>query len=48
MNSLTFLKAAYVVAWVVYVGYPCRILLRMRLVDAERKEMERGTKKGTS
>ena len=46
MNSLTFLKAAYAVAWVVYVGYLCRILLRMRLVEAERKEMERSGSKG--
>lgn len=40
MNSLTFLKAAYIITWVVYVGYLGRILLRMRLVEAERKEME--------
>jgi len=40
MNSINFLKAAYIIAWVVYVGYLGRILLRMRLVEAERKEME--------
>jgi hypothetical protein len=46
MNSLAFLKAAYIIAWVVYVGYLCRILLRMRLVEAERKEMEQGSRGG--
>jgi hypothetical protein len=41
MNSIAFLKAAYVVAWVVYVGYLGRILLRMRRVEEELKEVER-------
>lgn len=40
MNSILFLKAAYIVAWAVYVGYLGRILLRMRLVEIERKEIE--------
>jgi len=42
MNSIVFLKAAYVVAWVVYVGYLARILLRMKRVEEETKELERG------
>jgi hypothetical protein len=42
MNPIPFLHAAYIVAWVVYVGYLGRILLRMKRVDEERKEMERG------
>jgi len=33
MSSIAFLKAAYVVAWVVYVGYLGRILLRLRRVE---------------
>jgi hypothetical protein len=41
VNLPPFAKAAYIVAWVVYLGYLCRILLRMRLVEAERKELER-------
>ena len=41
MNPLIFLKAAYIVAWVAYVGYLARILLRMKDVEEERKEMER-------
>jgi len=42
MSALMFLKTAYVVAWVVYLGYLGRILLRMKKVDGELKEMERG------
>ena len=42
MNSITFLKAAYVIAWVVYVGYLGRILLRMKRVEDESDELERG------
>ena len=41
MNSLMFLKVAYVVAWVIYLGYLGRILLRMKTVIAERQELER-------
>jgi hypothetical protein len=41
MNSIAFLKAAYIIAWVVYVGYLGRILLRMRHVEEELKEVER-------
>ncbi|HUI84852.1 MAG TPA: hypothetical protein VL240_11540 [Candidatus Binatia bacterium] len=44
MNPITFLKAAYIVAWVVYLGYPGRILLRMGRMEEERKDLER---KGT-
>ncbi len=42
MNSIFFLKAAYVVAWVIYLGYLGRILLRMKKVEEETKELERG------
>jgi hypothetical protein len=42
MSSIAFLKAAYAVAWVAYVGYLCRILLRMKKVEEETKELERG------
>lgn len=39
MNSITFLKAAYTIAWLVYLGYLGRILLRMRRVEEEIKEV---------
>lgn len=42
MNGMIFLKAAYVVAWVAYVGYLGRILLRMKKVEEETKELEQG------
>ena len=42
MNSITFLKAAYVVAWLAYLGYLGRILLRMKRVEDEAKELDRG------
>jgi CcmD family protein len=42
MNPIAFLKAAYIVAWVVYLGYLGRILLRMKKVEGELKEMQRG------
>jgi len=41
MNAIAFLKAAYIVAWVVYLGYLGRILLRMKKVEEEMKELER-------
>ena len=41
MNSIMFLKAAYICAWVIYLGYLGRILLRMKKVQAERGELER-------
>jgi len=41
MNPIAFLKAAYIVAWVVYLGYLVRIFLRMKLVEAERRELDR-------
>jgi len=41
MSSIVFLKAAYAVAWVIYLGYLARILLRMKKVAAEREELER-------
>jgi hypothetical protein len=40
MNPITFLKAAYIVAWVVYLGYLGRILLRMKRVEEEMKELQ--------
>jgi CcmD family protein len=42
MNPIAFLKAAYIVAWVVYLGYLGRILLRMKKVEDELKQMQRG------
>jgi hypothetical protein len=39
MHSITFLKAAYTIAWLVYLGYLGRILLRMRRVEDELKEV---------
>lgn len=41
MNSIAFLKAAYIIAWVVYVGYLGKILLGMRRVEEELQEMKR-------
>lgn len=41
MNAMAFLKAAYAVAWVAYVGYLARILLRMKKVEEETRELER-------
>lgn len=41
MNSIAFLKAAYIVAWVVYLGYLGRILLRMKKVEDETGELRR-------
>ena len=43
MSSIGFLKVAYVVAWVVYLGYLARILLGMKKVEEERRELERTT-----
>ncbi len=42
MSSIAFLKVAYAVAWVTYLGYLARILLRMKKVEEETREMERG------
>ncbi len=42
MNAIVFLKAAYAIAWIVYVGYLVKILLRMRRVEEELKEVESG------
>ena len=41
MNSIVFLKAAYAVAWIIYLGYLAQILLRIKKVQAEREELER-------
>lgn len=46
MNSIAFLKAAYIIAWVVYVGYLARILLRLKKVEDERKELEQAVAHG--
>ena len=46
MNSLAFLKAAYIIAWVIYVGYLARILLRLRKVEEERRELEQASANG--
>ncbi len=43
MHLTSFSVAAYAVAWVVYLGYLGRILLRMRRVEEEKKELERGS-----
>jgi hypothetical protein len=34
--------AAYAVAWIIYLGYLCRILLGMRKAQAELKEVGAG------
>ena len=41
MNSIVFLKAAYAVAWIIYLGYLAQVLMRMKKVTAEREELER-------
>ncbi len=41
MNSIVYLKAAYTVAWIIYLGYLAQILLRMKKVTTEREELER-------
>ncbi len=43
MNSIIFLKAAYTIAWLVYLGYLGRILLGMRRVENELKEVTGGS-----
>jgi len=48
MNSIAFLKAAYIVTWLVYLGYLARILLGMKKVAAEREELERTTARGAA
>jgi hypothetical protein len=46
MNSLVFLKAAYTLAWIVYLGYLVRILLRMRRVEGEIAEVQSNSRGG--
>jgi len=41
MSSIGFLKLAYVVAWLAYLGYLARILLGMKKVQEERQELDR-------
>ena len=41
MHLTPYSGAAYAVAWVIYVGYLGRILLRIRKVAAEKAELER-------
>ena len=48
MNAIAFLKAAYIVSWVIYLGYLARILLRMKKVDTEREELEQASAIGTA
>lgn len=48
MNAIVFLKAAYAVAWIIYVGYLVKILLRMRRVEEELKEVESGGSSSTA
>ena len=48
MSSTTFLKIAYVVAWLIYLGYLGRILLGMKRVAAERRELERVSAKSAA
>ena len=40
MNAILFLKAAYVIAWAVYLVYLFRMLMRMRSVERELKEVQ--------
>lgn len=40
MTGMVALKAAYVIAWVVYLGYLFRMLTRLREVERELKEVE--------
>jgi hypothetical protein len=44
MNSIAFLKAAYIIAWVIYLGYLGRILLRSRRVEEEMKELSNSSR----
>ena len=43
MNSITFLKAAYTIAWLVYLADLAIILLRTRRVEEELKEVAVGS-----
>lgn len=47
MNAIAFLKAAYIITWVIYLGYLAQILLRMKKVQEERAELERTTARDT-
>ena len=47
MSSIAFLKAAYIITWVIYLGYLAQILLRMKKVQDERQELERTTARNT-
>jgi hypothetical protein len=41
MNSIVFLKAAYIIAWVAYGGYLASIWLRFRHVREEMRDLKR-------
>ncbi|HTV65031.1 MAG TPA: hypothetical protein VMD98_05465 [Bryocella sp.] len=41
MHLTPYSAAAYAIAWLVYLGYLGRILVRMKKVAAERAELER-------
>jgi len=43
MHLTAFSAAAYAVAWVIYLGYLGRILLRMKRVETESNEMKKAT-----
>ena len=48
MNAMMFLKAAYLIAWVVYLGYLFRMLTRLRTVEKELRELSLGDAPGSS
>ena len=43
MSSIAYLKAAYIVSWLAYLGYLGRILLRFKRVEEEKKDLERSS-----
>ena len=45
MNSVVFLKAAYIVVWVAYGGYLVSIWLRYRHVREEMRDLTRDLKR---
>lgn len=46
MHLTPYSAAAYAIAWMAYLGYLGRILLRMKQVAAEREELERAAAPG--
>ena len=43
MSGIGFLKAAYIVAWVIYLGYLGSLFPRFRRLHSEMKDLERGS-----